>query len=124
MSHARPFSVVRELSDGTVWQLRGSSSGSGFANDRVPYRCGSKLFSVTIDTGFPVMPTHASPLRANCLPATAQPHLRANQFGGLSISTTTLPLNVDAFAGRRTRIRVVYGASGVRTTAGPGAGQS
>ena len=30
MSQARPFSVLREESPGTVAQLRGSSSGSGF----------------------------------------------------------------------------------------------
>lgn len=48
---------------------------------------------------------------------------RSKRLEGLSISTTTLPLKREAFAGRRTRMRVVYGASGVRTTAGPGAGQ-
>ena len=69
------------------------------------------------------MPTQASPLRTIWRCAIAQPMLRSNWFDGLSISTTTLPLKREAFAGRRTRIRVVYGTSGVRTTAGPGAGQ-
>ncbi len=69
------------------------------------------------------MPTQASPLAHDLACAIAQPMLRSNRFDGLSISTTTLPLKCEAFAGRRTRMRVVYGASGVRTTAGPGAGQ-
>ena len=68
------------------------------------------------------MPTQASPLRTIWRCAIAQPMLRSNRLDGLSISTTTLPLKREAFAGRRTRMRVVYGASGVRTTAGPGAG--
>jgi tetrahydromethanopterin S-methyltransferase subunit C len=33
-----------------------------------------------------------------------------------------VPLKRETFAGRRTSTRVVYGASGVRTTAGPGLG--
>jgi hypothetical protein len=55
--------------------------------------------------------------------AIAHPMFRSKRLEGLSISTTTLPLKREAFAGRRTRMRVVYGVSGVRTTAGPGAGQ-
>ena len=73
--------------------------------------------------GFAVMPTQTSPLRMNWSCDSAQPMLRSNRFDGLSISTITLPLKCERLAGRRTRIRVVYGASGVRTTAGPDAGQ-
>ncbi len=48
---------------------------------------------------------------------------RSMLFDGLSISTIAFPLERAGFCGRRTRIRVVYGAFGVRTTAGPAAGQ-
>ena len=54
----------------------------------------------------------------------AQPMLRSMWLDGLSISTTALPLERAGLCGRRTRIRVVYGAFGVRTTAGPAAGHS
>src|SRR3954462_1980273 len=123
MSQARPFSVVREESEGTVAQLRGSSSGSGFAKLRAAYRRGSKFFSAWTEIGLAVMPTQASPLATSRRFSIAQPMFRSNRLEGLSISVTTLPLKRDALAGRRTRIRVVYGASAVRTTAGPASGQ-
>jgi hypothetical protein len=74
--------------------------------------------------GLAVIPTQTSPLRMNCSCASAQPMLRSNRLDGLSGSTMTLPLKCRIDFGRRTRSRVVYGASGVRTTAGPVAGQS
>jgi hypothetical protein len=39
------------------------------------------------------MPTQASPFSMICRCATAQPMLRSKRLDGLSISTTTLPLN-------------------------------
>ena len=74
--------------------------------------------------GFAVMPTQTSPLRMNWSCASAHPMLRSNRFDGFRSSTITLPLKCLRRAGRRTSTRVVYGASGVRTTAGPVAGQS
>ena len=71
----------------------------------------------------PVTPTHASPSATIWRWASAQPMLRSNALDGLRISTITVPLKRAGFAGRRTSTRVVYGAFGVRTTAGPGAGQ-
>ena len=49
---------------------------------------------------------------------------KSNRLDGFSGSTTTLPLNFFGLIGRRTRRRVLQGASAVRTTAGPGAGPS
>src|SRR6478735_11695691 len=123
MSQASPFSVLRELSDGTFAQLPGSVSGSGLSMASGAYRAGSNVFSVCIDTGLTVTPTKTSPLRISWSCIRPQPRLRSNRFDGFSGSTTTLPLKSAAFAGRRTRILVVYGAFAVRTTAGPGAGQ-
>src|SRR6185312_1868087 len=123
MSQARPFSVLRELSEGTVAQLPGSDNGSGLSIANGAYRFGSNVLRVCIDTGLTVTPTQTSPLRISCSCIRPQPRLRSNRFDGFSGSTTTLPLKSAAFAGRRTRILVVYGAFGVRTTAGPGAGQ-
>src|SRR3954451_2992659 len=123
MSQASPFSVLRELSAGTVAQLAGSDNGSGLSIDNGAYRLGSKVFSVCIDTGLTVTPTHTSPLRISSSCIKPQPRFRSNTLDGLSGSTTTFPLNLASFAGRRTRILVVYGASAVRMTAGPGAGQ-
>ena len=116
--------MVRELSAGTVAQLRGSSSGSGLAKDSAAYRCGSKVLSASTEIGLIVTPTQASPLRISCRLSRPQPMLRSNRLDGLSGSTTTLPLNFDARAGLRTRMRVTYGASAVRTTAGPTSGHS
>src|SRR3954464_14590506 len=124
-SQNRPSSVARERSatgstDATgCSQLRGSLSGTGFANDSEPYRTGSNDLSATTVIGLAVIPTHTSPLRMNCLCDSAQPILRSNRFDGLSGSTITLPLKCRIDFGRRTSMRVVYGAPGVRTTAGP-----
>ncbi|MBI2187330.1 MAG: hypothetical protein HYU37_09480 [Acidobacteria bacterium] len=54
------------------------------------------------------------------------PHvkLKSKRRALLAISTTALPLNRRGSAGRRTRIRVVYGAFGVRTVSRPSAGHS
>ena len=70
-----------------------------------------------------VMPIQVSPLRIMCSRMIDQPMLRSIRFDGFSISTIALPLERAGLCGRRTRIRVVYGAFGVRTTAGPAAGQ-
>src|ERR1700712_2568541 len=123
MSQASPFSVVRELSAGTVAQLSGSLSGSGLAIDSGAYLTGSNVLSVCIETGLTVTPTQTSPLRTIWSCINPQPKFRSNKLDGLSGSTMTLPLKLATFAGRRTRIRVVYGALAVRTFAGPGAGQ-
>ena len=72
--------------------------------------------------GFPVTPTQTSPLATIWRFIIAQPMLRSNEFDGFSISTMTFPLNCPLCAGRRTSMRVVYGAFAVRTMAGPGAG--
>ena len=122
MSQISPFSVVLAESAATVAQFRGSSSGSGFAKERDAYRSGSKFFSACTAIGLAVIPTQASPLATICSCAMAQPILRSNRLLGLSISTTTLPLNFWPLAGFRTSTRVVYGASSVRTCAGPAEG--
>ena len=119
----RPFSVARELSAATIVQLPGSLSGRGLANDSDLYRAGSKFFKASMVIAFAVIPTQASPLSMICLCATAHPIFRSKKLEGLSISTTTLPLNFCPIAGLRTSARVVYGAPAVFTTAGPGAGQ-
>jgi hypothetical protein len=75
-----------------------------------------------MEMGLPVTPTHASPLATNWRFIIAHPMLRSNAFDGFSTSTMTLPLNRAAFAGRRTSMRVVYGALAVRTMAGPETG--
>src|SRR5580658_2577759 len=124
MSQTSPFSVRRSLSRGTVAEVFGSSSGNEFAQDSAAYRDGLKFLSATTDTGFAVIPTHASPWRANCLPEMVHPRFKSNEFEGFNISTATVPLNFARSAGRRTSTRVVYGTLGVRTTAGPGSGQS
>src|SRR5450759_877274 len=122
MSQTSPFSVVRELSAATLAQFRGSLSGNGFAHDRAAYRVGLKVCNAATEIGFAVIPTHTSPLRINWRWATAQPMLMSNRFDGFNISTMTLPLKWARCAGRRTSTRVVYGAFGVRMTAGPEAG--
>ena len=68
-------------------------------------------------TGLEVKPTQTSPLRMNRSPDMAQPMLRSKRFDGFRGSTTTVPLIRVRLIGRRTIRRVVYGASGVRTTA-------
>src|SRR5882757_2488413 len=119
-----PFSLVRSLSRGTVAQFRGSSRGRGLGHDSAAYRTGLKFFTATADTGLAVIPTQTSPFRANSLWEIVHPKLRSNRFDGFCISTATVPLNLERFTGRRISTRVVYGTFAVRTTAGPGAGQS
>src|SRR4051812_13631765 len=100
------------------------AAGTGSAIEGDAQRVGVNVFSACSAFGRIVMPTHVSPVRSNCFCMSAQPMLMSIRFDGLNISTTTLPDDFAGSAGRRTRIRVVYGALAVRMVAGPGAGQS
>src|ERR1700712_4069656 len=101
MSQASPFSVVRELSAGTVAQLFGSLSGSGLFIDNGAYRTGLKFFRACTETGFTVTPTQMSPFLMIWSCIRPQPRLRSNRLDGFNGSTMTVPLNLFTFAGRR-----------------------
>src|SRR6186997_896336 len=107
-SHRRPSSV----SDRAALGAQGAFEG--FANEIAAYLEGLKVFSPAATFGV-LMPTQASPFSTKKSREYPQIIGQSKRRAECRISTMTFPLNREALAGRRTRMRVAYGALAVLT---------